>query len=120
MRSRKQEMTHGFRPSAKLATGWRRRFGNLWLATTVALAIVLGLTVTASQAAQAQTFKVVYDFTGGQDGGNPSAGVTMDKAGNLYGTAYDGGGADRPRQLGHDEHLCTSQRGNETKGPRKG
>jgi uncharacterized repeat protein (TIGR03803 family) len=34
---------------------------------------------------------VLYNFTGGQDGAHPRAGVTMDAAGNLYGTAYAGG-----------------------------
>jgi uncharacterized repeat protein (TIGR03803 family) len=38
----------------------------------------------------AQTFQVVYAFTGGQDGSNPTAGVTIDQAGNLYGTATFG------------------------------
>jgi uncharacterized repeat protein (TIGR03803 family) len=34
---------------------------------------------------------VLYSFTGGDDGGNPYAGVILDAAGNLYGTAYAGG-----------------------------
>ena len=50
------------------------------------LFVLLFMTVTA-QPAQAQTFKVLHNFTGGADGGNPEAGLTMDKAGNLYGTA---------------------------------
>jgi len=58
---------------------------------TRALAIGFVLAVVASQTAQAQTFKVLYTFTGGNDGRNPTAGVTMDKAGNLYGTASMGG-----------------------------
>ncbi len=58
---------------------------------TLALAIVFGLAVVTSPAAQAQTFQVIHNFTGGADGGNPSAGVTMDKAGNLYGTTFAGG-----------------------------
>src|SRR5271165_258861 len=57
----------------------------------VALAMVFALTVVASQAAQAQTFKVIHNFTGGLDGSFPLAGVTMDRAGNLYGTASSGG-----------------------------
>ena len=36
---------------------------------------------------------ILYDFQGGADGLLPSAGVVMDKAGNLYGTT-DAGGAD--------------------------
>lgn len=55
-------------------------------------AIVFVLAVVASQAAQAQTFNVLHTFTGGSDGGNPSAGLTL-RAGYLYGTTYTGGGA---------------------------
>jgi uncharacterized repeat protein (TIGR03803 family) len=32
-------------------------------------------------------FKVLYTFTGGNDGGNPTTGLVRDSAGNLYGTA---------------------------------
>jgi len=42
--------------------------------------------------ALAQTYNVVYNFTGGSDGANPIAGVTLDPAGNLYGTTSAGGG----------------------------
>jgi uncharacterized repeat protein (TIGR03803 family) len=34
---------------------------------------------------------VLYSFTGGADGGEPYKGVTLDTAGNLYGTAVTGG-----------------------------
>src|SRR6476620_4272197 len=34
---------------------------------------------------------VLYSFTGGRDGGEPYKGVTLDAAGNLYGTAVTGG-----------------------------
>jgi uncharacterized repeat protein (TIGR03803 family) len=40
------------------------------------------------------TETVLYTFTGGDDGGNPYAGLVRDKAGNLYGTATAGGSAD--------------------------
>jgi uncharacterized repeat protein (TIGR03803 family) len=33
------------------------------------------------------TEKVLYEFTGGKDGSNPRAGVVVDSAGNVYGTA---------------------------------
>ena len=36
---------------------------------------------------------VLYSFTGGNDGAYPSAGLTMDSAGNLYGTTLWGGPA---------------------------
>lgn len=35
--------------------------------------------------------KVLYNFTGSADGGEPYKGVTVDAAGNLYGTAVTGG-----------------------------
>jgi uncharacterized repeat protein (TIGR03803 family) len=38
------------------------------------------------------SFTVLYNFTGGADGGNPYAGLIRDAAGNLYGTAVDGSG----------------------------
>jgi uncharacterized repeat protein (TIGR03803 family) len=41
--------------------------------------------------AQAQTFNVLYNFTGGTDGGYPSDAVVQDTAGNLYGTTGVGG-----------------------------
>jgi uncharacterized repeat protein (TIGR03803 family) len=34
---------------------------------------------------------VVYNFTGGSDGGNPEAAVIFDQEGVVYGTAYYGG-----------------------------
>jgi len=38
-------------------------------------------------------FTVLYSFTGFLDGGRPSGGVTLDAAGNLYGTTSFGGSA---------------------------
>ncbi len=51
--------------------------------------VFLFLTLTA-QPAQAQTYNAIHTFTGG-DGANPYAGLTMDHAGNLYGTLGFGG-----------------------------
>ena len=36
--------------------------------------------------------KVIYSFTGGQDGGEPKGALIRDKNGALYGTTYAGGG----------------------------
>ena len=62
---------------------------------TSTLLVLSALSLTAlavgSRAAQAQTFTVLHNFTGGADGGLPMAGVTMDAAGNLYGTTFYGG-----------------------------
>jgi len=49
------------------------------------------LTLLAAQPAQAQTFTVLHTFSGGGDGGSPTAMLTMDAAGRLYGTALYGG-----------------------------
>lgn len=57
----------------------------------MALAFALGLPLGAIPCAQAQTFSVIHNFTGGSDGGNPLAGLTIDSAGNLYGTTNIGG-----------------------------
>jgi uncharacterized repeat protein (TIGR03803 family) len=64
-----------------------RRFAR----TSLVLSTLVALTVVAAQAALAQTFTVLHNFTGGQDGANPTAGLTMDRGGNLYGTANVGG-----------------------------
>jgi hypothetical protein len=63
----------------------------------IALTSVLTLVVIATEAAQAQTYTVLYKFTGGSDGYGPAAGLIMDPAGNLYGTTEYGGSADDVR-----------------------
>jgi uncharacterized repeat protein (TIGR03803 family) len=52
--------------------------------------LALSLTFLLTSAAQAQ-FAVVHNFTGGGDGGTPYSGLTLDGAGNLYGTTSIGG-----------------------------
>lgn len=47
--------------------------------------------VAALPRAQAQTFNVVYNFTGESDGGGPLNGFIADGSGNLYGTTNSGG-----------------------------
>ena len=59
-------------------------------AFVLALAIVFVLTVGAASSTQAQTYTVIHNFTGAE-GAYPDAGLTLDKAGNLYGTASGGG-----------------------------
>ena len=53
--------------------------------------VLIALGVVLIPSAQAQTFTVLHDFTGGQDGSQPVAGLTLDQAGNFYGTASAGG-----------------------------
>jgi len=47
-------------------------------------------TVSVIAGATGSVFTVLHNFTGGLDGANPQAGLTMDKAGNLYGTTFKG------------------------------
>ena len=56
-------------------------------AISMAFVLALGMTRTAS----AQTYGVVYAFTGTPDGAGPVAGVVADTKGNLYGTTLGGG-----------------------------
>jgi uncharacterized repeat protein (TIGR03803 family) len=61
------------------------------LASALALAVMFVLTCASAPAAQAQMFTILHNFTGGSDGSTPYAGLSMDRAGNLYGTAAYGG-----------------------------
>jgi uncharacterized repeat protein (TIGR03803 family) len=56
---------------------------------------VLCLVVLTFSAARsyAQSTTTLYTFTGGADGGNPKSTLSMDPAGNLYGTTTTGGAA---------------------------
>lgn len=55
------------------------------------LAVIFVLGLAATPRADAQTFAVIHNFTGGSDGSNPLAGFLIDGSGNLYGTASSGG-----------------------------
>jgi uncharacterized repeat protein (TIGR03803 family) len=83
-----------FRCTSRAVMQHRRWIGGISLRTTVAfVAAAILLMVTASQRAEAQTFTTLHSFSG-LDGGMPTAGLTMDGAGNLYGTTQYGGTAD--------------------------
>lgn len=57
----------------------------------VSMVIVYGLAIViALQIANAQTFTVLHQFTGGRDGKLPATGV-LDVGGNFYGTTQAGG-----------------------------
>ena len=56
----------------------------------IALTLLCGMAIIATQPAQAQTFAVIHTFSG-IDGANPVAGLTIDARGRLYGTTQDGG-----------------------------
>jgi len=55
-----------------------------------AASIIGTLLLLSAVGAQAQTWTVLHTFTG-PEGAGPQAGLTMDQAGNLYGTTYNGG-----------------------------
>jgi len=53
---------------------------------------ILAVILTIEPGVQAQTFTVLHSFGGYHgNGAGPYAGVTMDRAGNLYGTTFGGG-----------------------------
>jgi uncharacterized repeat protein (TIGR03803 family) len=60
-------------------------------ASTVICFFVVFVLAVLPGPAQAQTFNVIHNFTGGHDGNAPLAGLTMPGVGNLYGTAAGGG-----------------------------
>jgi hypothetical protein len=57
----------------------------------ISLSVLLVSTVVFQAFSQAQTFTLLHTFTGGADGAEPYAGLTIDRGGNLYGTALGGG-----------------------------
>ena len=57
----------------------------------LALAIVF-VPAVVTAVAQAQSFKLIYQFKGGKDGARPVSDLTVDGAGNLYGATAWGGG----------------------------
>jgi uncharacterized repeat protein (TIGR03803 family) len=73
--------------------GWVSRIRLLAASVALALPVMLVPTLVANPSAQAQTFTVLYSFTGGADGYAPFAGLIRDAAGNLYGTTIEGGGS---------------------------
>jgi len=71
--------------------GWFLRIHRRAAGAALGLAIVIAPSVVASRSVEAQTFTLLYTFTGGTDGRTPLGGVILDAAGNLYGTTSQGG-----------------------------
>jgi uncharacterized repeat protein (TIGR03803 family) len=65
-----------------LPSGWFQRVSCLLAIVSLALIAL---------PAGAQSYSTLYSFTGGSAGLGPYVGVTMDHAGNLYGTTANGG-----------------------------
>src|SRR5271167_1701696 len=80
--------------------GWSLNLSFRPATAALAIAIVFALATVLTQSAQAQTFTVLHTFSGEAGGDEPQAGVTMDAAGNLYGTTYFGGIFDCPDGCG--------------------
>lgn len=64
------------------------------IASVQSIAIVFALStifamIVLPQLARAQTFTVIHYFSGGGDGDNPYGGITLDGAGNLFGTTVE-------------------------------
>ena len=75
-------------------------------ATTVAAFLFIGsFTLFVYQPASAQSYKVLYSFTGTADGRTPSSGVILGRDGNLYGNTL--GGVSRTERCSTgEEGLC--------------
>ena len=68
--------------------------GNLYGTTYQGGAYNYGLVYELSPSGSGWTETFLYSFTGGEDGGNPTAGLIRDQLGNLYGaTTYGGAGS---------------------------
>jgi uncharacterized repeat protein (TIGR03803 family) len=65
--------------------------GNLYGTTVVGGAYNFGTVFELTRTASGWSESVLYSFRGGDDGAEPCAGLTLDGAGNLYGTTYYGG-----------------------------
>jgi len=86
--------------------------------SVMALALVVALGFAAMPSTQAQTFKTLYEFSGGADGFSPNAGVTavVSPGGTitLYGTTYFGGNLNCNPPLGCGITFKLSLSGKET------
>src|SRR5580704_10270449 len=65
--------------------------GNIYGTTVLGGHFGSGTVFRLSPTRNGWVHTVLYSFTGGVDGGEPYKGVTLDRQGNLYGTAVTGG-----------------------------
>jgi uncharacterized repeat protein (TIGR03803 family) len=64
---------------------------QFWYSMSRAVAFVAVTLMVVNGVWAATTEKVIYTFTGGNDGGNPATQLTFDSSGNAYGTTAVGG-----------------------------
>ena len=65
--------------------------GNIYGTTVLGGDHGSGTVFQLSHTSNGWAHTVLYSFTGGADGGEPYKGVSIDRRGNLYGTAVTGG-----------------------------
>lgn len=65
--------------------------GNIYGTTSFGGAYSGGTIYQLTRSGSHWTESILYNFQGLDDGQNPVGGVVLDKAGNLYGTTFDGG-----------------------------
>ncbi len=86
---------HAFTNNPDGSTPWSNLYldnsSNLYGTTTSGGAYGYGTVFELMKTSSGYTYAVLYSFTGGSDGANPYAGLTMDSSGVLYGTTIDGG-----------------------------
>src|SRR5206468_9805378 len=65
--------------------------GNIYGTTVLGGDFGSGTVFQLTRTGNSWVHTVLYSFTGGTDGGEPYKGMTVDREGNLYGTAVTGG-----------------------------
>src|ERR1700739_4478871 len=69
----------------------RRNPGMLWGASILTTMLYLAYLSLGTNPVDAQSYNLLYSFTGQTDGGQPVGGLIRDAEGNLYGTTCCGG-----------------------------
>jgi uncharacterized repeat protein (TIGR03803 family) len=93
LQARSLDVVHGFNGPPDGWSPWAApihdKRGNYYATTWAGGALGFG-TVFKIDSAGKET--ILHNFVGGNDGSNPWAGLTIDAAGNIYGTTNSGGG----------------------------